>query len=190
MFDLATCPQQNRPGLPFDWGLLPPCPLQSHPYYDWTADDGVPVAGSEMLAVYSLALEDSLQTAVILSLFTDARALPDDKLPPGQTDRRGWVGEEFMTPADGSTFDARADAWGSRLWLCHTGKIGGDALELARFTAQEAMAWMVRDGIASRVSVTAEWAGERLAVRVAIYQPGQIGPVYDVLWGTALKRSV
>ena len=29
-------------------------------------------------------------TAVYVSLFTDRRAGPDDKLLPGETDRRGW----------------------------------------------------------------------------------------------------
>ena len=38
---------------------------------------------------HDLALEDGLATAVILSLFLDARARADDTLPDGGTDRRG-----------------------------------------------------------------------------------------------------
>lgn len=171
-------------GVPFDWRLATPTAPIPHPYTDVNHPSGALQPGVELLASYALELEDSLQTAIILSLFTDRRAGQDDRLPLGETDRRGWVGDEFM----GSGFNRGSDAWGSGLWLVYTGKVTGDMLEHARFAAQESLDWLVRDGIASRVTVTAQWVGDRLAVRPTIYQPERVQPVYDVLWGTSISR--
>jgi phage gp46-like protein len=195
MFDVATRPQPLQGdaaqvfGLPFDWRLTQPSPAAEYPWWNYASSTGVPEKYVDMLQTYALELEDTLQTAVIISLFTDARAGRDDKLPLNQADRRGWVGDEFMV----DDFDGRPDPWGSKLWLVYISKTTADVLEAARFSAQECLAWMVRAGIASRVDVTAQWAGERmdrLALRVAIYRPGQAQPVYDVLWGTTFTRSV
>ncbi len=191
MFDLATRPQPNAAsaaaafGMPFDLRLVVPTARRRYPWTDYLHASGAPQPGVDLLSMYSVDLEDTLATAVILSLFTDRRAGRDDPLPARETNRRGWVGEEFMG-------DAQAEGWGSGLWLCAAGKSVVDVLERARFAAHEALAWLVRDGIASHITVTAEWVGERrdrLAVRPQIYQPGQVQPVYDVLWGTSIRRA-
>ena len=193
MFDLATRPQPQAAdaasvfGVPFDLRLVSPGAAQTYPWQDFAQPNGVPVLYADVLATYALELEDTLQTAIILSLFTDRRAGDDDKLPLNQTDRRGWVGEEFAS----ADFDDRPDAWGSRLWLVYATKRVDDVLEAARFAAQEALDWLVRDGIADRVVVTTQWVGERgdrLAVRPTIYQARQTRPVYDVLWGTSIQK--
>lgn len=193
MFDLATRPQpvQTAAALvaaPFDWRLCVPTSASAYPYTDVLQPSGVFVPGIDMLASYSLALEDTLQTAIILSLFSDRRAGPDDTLPMHDTERRGWVGDEYMA----SDFDDRLDAWGSKLWLVYFGKVTQPKLEAARFAADEALQWLVRDGIASRIVVQSSWEGERadrLAVRPTIYQAERSQPVYDVLWGTSIRRS-
>lgn len=191
MFDLAIRPQPNTTsaaavfGVPFDMRLVQPTPPRALPWTDYLSTSGGPLHGVQQLRVYSLELEDSLSTAVIVSLFTDRRAGRDDKLPPGQVDRRGWIGDELLAQ------DQDVDEWGSGLWLCLTGKADDAALEAARFAALESLSWLLRDGIASRVEVTAEWVGERmdrLAVRPVIYQGDAAEPVYDVLWGTSLRR--
>jgi phage gp46-like protein len=193
MFDLATRPQPEAriaalAGVPFDLRLAPPAAAAAYPYLALITDTGAPVPGVEVLATYAVALEGGLATAVILSLFTDARAGADDTLPHGQTDRRGWAGDEFMPAATGQ------DAWGSLLWLLYAGKVTPDIPERARYYAAAALDWLVRDGIASRVDVAATWVrgasgiADRLAIRPTIWQPGQVSPVYDVLWGTGLTR--
>lgn len=190
MFDLATCPQPNTTspaavfGVPFDLRLARPTRVKDYPWTDYLSGTGMGQPNVDRLATYSLQLEDTLSTAIILSLFTDRRAGVDDRLPARETDRRGWIGDEVM--------GAGGETWGSGLWLCGTGKATDDVLERARFEAQEALAWLVRDGIASRIEVTAEWVGERgdrLAVRPVVYQPDQVAPVYDVLWGTSIRRA-
>lgn len=197
MFDLATRPQPDTAslsalaGVPFDLRLTPPAAATAYPYTDLVNTTGGPLAGTQVLATYALALEGGLATAVMLSLFTDARAGNDDTLPLRQTDRRGWVGDEFMRAADAGAGASGQDPWGSLLWLHYAGKASGDVLERARFAAQEALAWLVRDGIASRVDVVTQWVGpraDRLAVRPTVWQPAQVQPVYDVLWGTSIQR--
>ena len=193
MFDLATRPQPHSAdpasvfGVPFDLRLVSPAPAQAYPWKDFAQPNGVPVVYGDVLATYALELEDTLQTAIILSLFTNRRATDDDVLPLNQTDRQGWVGEEFTS----DDFEARPDAWGSRLWLVYTSKRVDEVLETARFATQEALDWLVRDDIADRVTVAALWVGERgdrLAVRPTIYQARQTRPVYDVLWGTSIQK--
>lgn len=191
MFDLAVQPQPARTdaaavfGVPFDLRLVLPAEPRAFPWTDYLSPTGAPQPQVDQLAVYSLALEDTLNTAVILSLFTDKRAGADDPVPLGQQDRRGWIGDELLV----SGLDS--DEWGSTLWLCLAGKSDADTLERARFAAQEALAWLIRDGIATTVTVTAEWVGERrdrLAIRPTIYKADDTSPVYDVLWGTSIRR--
>lgn len=192
MFDVATRPQPAPTasaviGVPFDWRLTAPGAAESFPFTDYTSGARVALE-AQALQVFALELEDTLATAVILSLFSDRRAGPDDELPLHQQNRRGWVGDEFMA----EDFDPRVDSLGSLLWLCYVTKTVTDVRERARFAVQEALAWMLRDGIASRIDVTTEWAGprlDRLAVRPTIYKPGQVAPVYDVLWATSLRKG-
>lgn len=203
MFDLATRQQPDLASMaalvsvPFDLRLAPPAPAAAYPYTTLVTSTALPESGVDMLATYALALEGGLATAVTLSLFTDARAGIDDALPLRQADRRGWVGDEFMAAPDTALApDATADRWGSLLWLLYQSKATDDVLERARFAAQEALAWLVRDGIASRVDVSANWVtsrsgrADRLAIRPTIWQPDQVAPVYDVLWGTSIERWV
>ena len=97
---------------------------------------------------HDLTLEDGLATAVILSLFLDARARADDALPDGGTDRRGfWA--DTVAPA------VERDRTGSRLWLLSREKTLPEVLRRAHDYAAEALRWLVDDGVASRVDVSA-----------------------------------
>jgi phage gp46-like protein len=105
----------------------------------------------------ALAGDDALQTAVVLSLFTDARARPDDG---AEGDRRGWLGDAF----------APEDRYGSRLWLLKREKQTEETRRRAEDYANEALAWLVDAALATDVSVTAEWVARGvlgLAVRIA-----------------------
>lgn len=192
MFDIATRPNPATDasallaGTPFDWRLVQPEAEQSLPWTDYASPSGKPAPYAQALKVYSLACEDTLATAVIISLFTDARAEDDDRLPLGSTDRRGWVGNSFM-PAD---FDDSADTWGNKLWLLYISKAPVNILERARFTAWESLQWLVRDGLASRIEVVADWVDNVLAVRPVIYRAADPLPIYDVLWATSVRRSM
>lgn len=134
--------------------------------------------GADMaLEGFALATDDGLETAVILSLFSDARAMDDDKLPAGQSDRRGWWADAWA--------DQPGDRFGSRLWLLRPAKQLQQSLNLARDYAEEALAWMTADGVASRVEVeTFIPRDEVLGMIVRIFRPdGSITPIrFETHW--------
>ncbi|MGJ7223280.1 phage GP46 family protein [Morganella morganii] len=82
-----------------------------------------------------IVLDNSVGTLVIISLFTDRRALDSDVLPDGGNDRRGWWGDSYQKRPIGS-----------RLWLLSREKQMSVVLRLAKFYAEEALEWMTEDG--------------------------------------------
>lgn len=89
---------------------------------------------------------DDLATAVILSLFTDRRAEPDDDV---DGDQRGWWGDAVPVGDD------RAVPLGSRLWLLAREKQLTSVLRLAESYCIEALQWLVDDGRAAVVDIAA-----------------------------------
>jgi phage gp46-like protein len=124
-----------------------------------------------------LATEEGLQTAVILSLFTDRRAEPEDRLPDGTNDRRGyWVDVYNDRPL------------GSRLWLLFREKEQEEVLRRAKVYAEEALAWLVEDEIAESVEVEARHVRrDTLGLRVVIRQGDRqvLERQYDYVWRDA-----
>ncbi len=110
--------------------------------------------------------DETLRTAVLISLMTDRRASDDDALPdfptPGdiRPDRRGWCGDALAE--DSSLI-------GSRLWLLWREKQTEETRRRAVAYCREALQWLIDDGIASAVTVDASWPETGwLAVRIAI----------------------
>lgn len=96
-----------------------------------------------------LATENTLTTALMLSLFTDRRAWESDVLPRSQDDKRGWWGDAL----DGYYI-------GSRLWLLESEKSTSDIPELAAGYVEEATEWIKEDGIADDVIVECEYIAD------------------------------
>lgn len=88
---------------------------------------------------------EPLVRAVVISLFTWRRANPDDDLPGDL--RMGWWGDSFPSVPN--------DRIGSRLWLLSRAKLTGETVIRAKEYAEEALAWLVDDGVAARVDVEA-----------------------------------
>lgn len=129
------------------------------------------------LDALGLEQDDGLETAVILSLFTDARARDDDALPHGQSDRRGWWADAYPAVA--------GDRFGSRLWLLRASKQLQESLTTAKQYAEEALAWMVEDGVAQRVEVDTFIArDEVMGMNISIYRPdGSVAKFrHESLW--------
>lgn len=138
----------------------------------------------------ALAADDGLETAVVLSLFTDRRAEADDELPAGATDRRGWWGDAIPPVVDGAAVDG--DRIGSRLWLLSREKQTAETLNRARGYAAEALAWLVADGIAERVDVAAEWVRTGvLGLAVTIARPAgeEVELRYATAWQAMEERA-
>ncbi|EDB0139767.1 phage GP46 family protein, partial [Salmonella enterica] len=104
-----------------------------------------------------LLTDDSIKTAVIISLFTDRRAQPSDPVPDGTTDRRGWWADSF-----------RKRPIGSRLWLLSREKTLASVVERTAAYADEALAWLKPAGLVTSVTCTAaRVAHDRLRLSVS-----------------------
>lgn len=105
-----------------------------------------------------LLAEDDLTTAVVLSLFCDARARDDDNLPDGTSNKRGWWADTVAPmPATGlnQVEDSQhRDKLGSRLWLLAREKQLPEVLHRAKDYAEEALQWLITDNVATAVRVT------------------------------------
>jgi len=100
------------------------------------------------IAALLLQEDDGLDTAVILSLFTDRRAENDDVIPGGTDNKRGtWI-DSFS--------EVEGDKYGSRLWLLERAKLLPETVNRVREYCAEALNWMTRDGVAKAVNVSAE----------------------------------
>ena len=115
--------------------------------------------GDWQLVGADLASGDDLATAVLTSLFTDRVAHIDDVIPDGSTDPRGWWGDDPTVPI------------GSRLWLIFRSKATQDTVASAQNYAEEALQWMVDDGVIAGSDVYVEWqVPSTLAMRVTLFK--------------------
>lgn len=129
------------------------------------------------LAGGALAADHDLKTAVLISLFTDRRAEADDVLPDAAASRRGWWGDAL-----------NARRIGSRLWLLGREKQLREVVLRAREYAEEALAWLVEEGVARRVTVTADivhpgWLGLAVAIERERGAPARFR--YEFAWRNA-----
>jgi len=121
--------------------------------------------------------DDGLETAVVISLFTDRRANRGDAVPGDPNDRRGWWGDSFA--------DVAGDRIGSRLWLLSREKQMPSVLARALEYAAEALQWLIDDGIARAVNVTAEVVSQGvLGLGVEIVRSGKPAAQYrfETFW--------
>lgn len=96
-----------------------------------------------------LLREKGLKTAVLMSLYTDKRAAPDDELPDlYSTDRKGWWGDQ--------TSDIPGDEIGSKLWLRSRSKTTPQTLVDVESDVRDALQWMIDDGVAIDIEVEVE----------------------------------
>jgi phage gp46-like protein len=105
---------------------------------------------------------NDLQTAVYMSLFTDRVANPDDVIPDGSQDPRGWWG------------DVGQDVpIGSRLWLLSRAKQTTETLNLAKDYITEALQWLIDDDVVGHFDITVEWTrASMLGANVVAYRDG------------------
>jgi phage gp46-like protein len=133
-----------------------------------TTWDPVALSGDWRLDGVDLAAGHDLETAAVLSLFTDRLALADDLLPdPGDGDRRGWWAD----------WNASAGSIGSWLWLLSREKQLDEVRLRAEDYTREALQWMLDDHVADTVAVNAQWVGTapgRLDIAVEISRDGAL----------------
>ena len=117
-----------------------------------------------------LGSDAGLETAIIISIFSDRRADDEDELPDvDSSDRRGWWGDLTF-----DLTDTGRDKIGSRLWLLERSKTSPEVLARAEQYIEEALQWLIEDGVAAKVEVEVERQGivgsDILAFSVKIYR--------------------
>jgi phage gp46-like protein len=118
---------------------------------DWQIVNGDLKAGSD------------LESAVLLSLFTDARASDDYVLPAGDDDPRGWWGTDYI-----------GYEIGSRLWQYKRAKKAANTNLPASIQAEclRALQWLYDSGVAAGIAVTADWiTPTAIGIAIVIAQP-------------------
>lgn len=116
-----------------------------------------------------LASEAGLRTACLASLFTDARA-PDGTATPDDTTRGGWWA------------DTPEDSWGSRLWLERASKATDATRQRLAVGAEQALRWLIDEGVAESVLVEAELVGGQ--VRLQVHLRRGRSQRWATLWGS------
>ena len=140
---------------------------------DTTTVWSIALAGGDwQIANLQLAAGDDLQTAVIISLFSDRVAQPDDAIPDSTGNPRGWWGDAGETVPIGS-----------RLWLLDRSKLTQATANAAIGYAKEALQWLIDDGVASAVSVSAEITRPNmLGLLVEITRPDGTTAAMNFAW--------
>jgi phage gp46-like protein len=126
-----------------------------------------------------LAIDDGLETAVALSLFTDAPATDDELAAAGlsrEQNRGAWWGNDFV--------EIPGDVWGSKLWLLQRAKRTDETLARAQDYATQAVRWLIVDGLATRIPISAQWLGTSgfLIIGAQMFRPGDLQPQWRRLW--------
>lgn len=119
--------------------------------------------------------DDGVRTAVVISLFSDARITAEEK-PDEKSGLRGWWGDMFP--------DVERDQIGSRLWLLSRSKQTTDTLNRAREYCKEALKWLIDDGVAESVTVETEFVSRGvLGIKVGVKRPkSNVALTYAFNW--------
>jgi phage gp46-like protein len=96
----------------------------------------------------NLYRDPGFETAVLISLFSDARADETDELPDNGGDRGGFWGSQLLG------FEL-----GSKLWLLNRSKLDDATTATMEQYLKDALQWMIDDEIASSVETAAVRVG-------------------------------
>lgn len=120
-----------------------------------------------------LAGVDGLETAIDVTLFTDARADAASVLDPAL--RRGWIGDVFTAGIRRSL--------GSTQWIYEQSRLTQEIVNRVENDLQRAFQWFIEDGLATSVTVTASRSSAR-GIVATIRIEGRQGVVqrYVELW--------
>ncbi|EON3358794.1 phage GP46 family protein [Yersinia enterocolitica] len=117
---------------------------------------------------------NDLETAILISLFTDRLARTDDGID--NDDRRGWWADT------GAEYEI-----GSRLWLLRREKLTTKVALKAEDYANEALAWLLDDGVVTAISTNAQIVyPNRLNLIINYQQPekAQVSVKFSWVWET------
>jgi len=136
----------------------------------WDVDNS---RGDWQLVGPVLLTGNDLASAALISLFSDRIANPDDVIPDGTDDPRGWWGDL-----------GEDQPIGSRLWLLSRAKQTQETLNNAVDYSREALQWFIDDGVVARIDVFAQWVRTSFLGLQAIFynQDGTTAAALSYAW--------
>jgi len=137
--------------------------------------------GDLVMSGADLLLDEGLETAVIISMFTD-RQVEDDELPDSETDRRGYWGDIANEDSNDKT--------GSKLWLLAREKSTEVVADRAKQYTEEALQWLKDDGVTNSIEVTTTIPRPgALLIEVTIARPStNVSFRFDYLWQQQIAK--
>lgn len=157
-----------------DWTISAPrWPLWVDQNGDSIRDQIGRAVGNAFIPGQGLVTGSDLYTAVLISLFTDAAAGPDDIIPDGSRDPRGWWGDPSI---------------GSKLWLLMRSKATSTVLALAKTYIEQALQWLIDDGVVAKIEVTTEWTKRATLGALIVFHRSDgahLALNFSQLWETA-----
>lgn len=137
--------------------------------------DSDALAADVSIANGDLAADNGLETAMLLSLFCDARASREELEQFGGDDARGWWADGFS--------NIEGDGYGSKLWLLEREKETPETLRRAKEYAQQALRWLVEDEVAQSVTVEASWKARGvIALMIDVQRPSVPRERFAFVW--------
>lgn len=120
------------------------------------------------------ANEPGFDTAIWISLFSDARADESQVIKP--ENRRGWLGNTLS--------NVPGRQLGSYLWLAEQRRLTQDTVNEIEDYARKSLWWMIEDGILRNIEVTGEIiprTGIKLGIKLTAHD-GDISNHFIKLW--------
>lgn len=125
-----------------------------------------------------IAGDNGLASAVLISLFTDARAPSLERLPEGEISLRGWWGDSINSENQETT--------GSLLWLLFRSKAISSTAESAFDYCKSALQWILDLDIAEKVLIDSSIkSGGTLQIIIKISRGS--AKKYEYLWEDSLN---
>lgn len=146
--------------------------------WDGFVGDWAPALSTEPSNNGGLRAIAPLPTAILLCLMSDRRAQPNDFIPDGSGDPRGWPGDAI---------DTSIAPLGSRLWQLRRRELTDEIANLAEIFALEALQTLIDQGVVASIDVTADAVLDvgRLELGVSLFrQNGQLAAAMNfwILW--------
>jgi phage gp46-like protein len=120
----------------------------------------------------SLLTDDGIETVVMVSLFTDARATSDDGIGANE-DLGGWWFDAYS--------DTPGENTGSKLWTLRNSTLSDETIRKLKTYCDEALAWMVEANAATSADTVVTRIEDGASCVTTIYRPGDNTP-YVLNW--------
>jgi phage gp46-like protein len=141
-----------------------------------------PTTGTGDLNILGSGLElgHDLETASLISMFTDAQSDPGDIAY--DTDPRGWWADTYAALEDPALTAIPDDRIGSKIWQAFARPRTQDTLNWLRDEVIRCHGWMLIDGVASAVDATAFFTSSGGIGAIVTITANGVPNIYNYVW--------